>query len=261
VSFAPAWLELRRPADAAARDAGLLAAAAAWLGAGRALDLGCGIGAACEAFPGSVDWRLVDADAGLLTLAGARHPRAVTIEADLADLEALPFDGVRLVTGFALLDLAGRAWIEALAERVALAGAGLYAPLCYDGGLRWEPELPADAAVRAAFNAHQRREKGLGAALGPGAAAAMARALAGRGYAVRLGLSPWRLGPEEEALHRALVAGIAAAAEEAGLAEAAAWGQARLAATGWRCSVGHFDVLALPTGASAQSKTTSESRP
>ena len=39
------------------------------------------------------------------------------------------------MTAFALLDLAGRAWIEGLAERVAAAGAGLYAPLCYDGAL------------------------------------------------------------------------------------------------------------------------------
>ena len=68
-------------------------------------------------------------------------------------------------------------------------------------------------------------------------------------------------GPGEAALHAALVAGIAAAADETGLAEAAAWGQARLAASGWRCTVGHLDVLALPAGARAQSKTTSESRP
>ena len=129
------------------------------------------------------------------------------------------------------------------------------------GRSTWEPALPGDGALRAAFNAHQRRDKGLGAALGPGAAAAMARAMAARGYAVRLAPSPWRLGAGEAALHAALVAGIAAAAGEMGLAEAAAWGQARVAARGWRCTVGHLDVLALPAGASAQSKTTSESRP
>jgi hypothetical protein len=183
------------------------------------------------------------------------------IRADLAHLDRLPFAGVRLVTAFALLDLAGEAWIEGLAERVAAAGAGLYAPLSYDGGLAWEPALPGDAAVRTAFNAHQRRDKGLGPALGPGAAAAMARAMAARGYRVRLAASPWRLAAGDGELRAALVAGIAAAAEETGLAEAVAWGQARLAATGSRVSIGHLDLLALPAGARAQSKTTSESRP
>ena len=196
MSFAAEWLDLRAPADAAARDRALHAAAVAHLGRGAvALDLGCGTGAACGAFPAGARWRLVDADAGLLAIAARRCRGEVEpIRADLADLAGLPFEGVRLVTAFALLDLAGREWIEALAERVAAAGAGLYAPLCYDGALEWEPALPGDGALRAAFNAHQRRDKGLGEALGPGAAAAMARAMAARGYAVRLAPSPWRLG-------------------------------------------------------------------
>jgi hypothetical protein len=262
VSFTAEWLDLRAPADAAARDRALHASAAAHLGAGMALDLGCGTGAACGAFPDGARWRLVDSDAGHLeTAAGRCRGEVETIRADLADLDGLPFRGVRLVTAFALLDLAGEAWVERLAERIAAAGAGLYAPLSYDGGLGWEPALAGDAAVREAFNAHQRRDKGLGAALGPEAAAAMARAMAARGYRVRLAPSPWQLGAGEAALHAALVKGIAAAAAEMGLAEAAAWGQARVAASGWRCSVGHVDLLALPAGARAQSKTTSESRP
>ena len=68
MSFDAGWLELRAPADAAARDPALLSAAAAWLGHDAvALDLGCGTGAACSALaaPG-VRWRLVDGDAGLL---------------------------------------------------------------------------------------------------------------------------------------------------------------------------------------------------
>ena len=80
VSFARSWLELREPADAAARDPELLAAAAAYLAAAPApaplaLDLGCGTGATCRAFgtrvPG-LRWRLVDSDAGLLAVAGGR---------------------------------------------------------------------------------------------------------------------------------------------------------------------------------------------
>jgi hypothetical protein len=259
VSFDPAWLDLREPADAAARDRGLLAAAAAHLGDGLALDLGCGTGATLRAFAGRGRWRLLDRDPRLLGLAAARCPRAQTVAADLADLAALPLDGVRLITASALLDLASGRWIEALAGRAAAAGVGVYAALSYDGGLAWEPALPEDAAVAAAFDRHQRRDKGLGPALGPEASAALARALARRGYAVRTAPSPWRLGPAEAALQAALVEGIAAAAAETGLATAA-WRQARLAASGsGRATVGHVDLLALPS--SAQSKITSESSP
>ena len=59
----------------------------------------------------------------------------------------LPLDGVRLVTASALLDLASAAWVEALAERLAAAGVGLYAALSYDGRTEWEPPLAGDAAA------------------------------------------------------------------------------------------------------------------
>jgi hypothetical protein len=266
VSFARSWLDLREPADAAARDPGLLAAATAYL-AGvpepLALDLGCGTGASCRAFgprPG-LRWRLVDGDAGLLAAAAAA-PGAEAVLMDLAEVGRLPLDGVRLVTASALLDLASRDWIEALAGRLAAVAIGVYAALSYDGRLDWDPPLPDDAEMRAAFNRHQRRDKGLGPALGPDAASALCAALGRRGYAVRSAQSPWRLGPAQAALHGELVHGIAEAAAEAGCEAAAAWGQARRAASGAaRCTVGHVDVLALPAGASAQSKTTSESSP
>jgi hypothetical protein len=209
--------------------------------------------------PVALRWRLVDRDPALLRLAAERcGPRAEIVAGELADLDRLPLDGVRLVTASALLDLASREWVEALAARLAAAGIGIYASLNYDGRLEWEPPRGGDAAVRAAFNAHQRREKGLGAALGPEAAGVLARVLGRHGFAVRLAPSPWRLGPREAALHAALLDGIVAATGEMGL-EAAAWGQARRTASG--CTVGHVDLLALPPGASAQSKMTSESSP
>ena len=260
MSFDAVWLELREPADRAARDPGLLAAAAGYLGEALALDLGCGTGATVRAFGGVGRWRLVDADPALLEIAGHRCPEAEVVRADLADLDGLALEGVRLVTASALFDLAGEAWIRGLVRRVAVAGVGLYAALSYDGGLAWEPAMPGDRAVAAAFDAHQRRDKGLGPALGPEAVGVLAAALGEAGYAVRVAASPWRLGPG--ALQAALVDGIAGAAAETGCAAAAAWGQARRAASGSaRCTVGHLDVLALPQGASAQSKTTSLSRP
>jgi len=267
VSFDGAWLDLREPADAAARDAGLLAAAARSLeGDAVVLDLGCGTGATVRAFAGRtggrVRWRLLDRDPALLRQAAARCHRAETIVADLAPVDGLPLDGMALVTASALFDLASAAWIEALATRLAAARIGLYAALTVDGMLAWEPALPGDPAVVAAFGEHQRRDKGLGPALGGCAAAALAQALARRGFDVWSAPSPWRLGPAEAGLQRALVGGIARAAAETGFAGAVAWGQAREAASSASgCVVGHVDLLATPPGVRAQSKITSESRP
>jgi SAM-dependent methyltransferase len=269
MSFDAAWLDLREPADHAARDPGLLAAAIAWLAAAAApvvVDLGCGTGSTLRAFgaraPAGLRWRLIDRDPVLLAEAARRAGAGVeTIPADLGDLDRLPLDGARLVTASALFDLMPGDWTSALVERLAVRRLGLYAALNYDGRMAWDPALPEDAAVTEAFNRHQRTDKGLGPALGPGATAALAGALAARGYAVRVAHSPWRLGAAEAALQSELVGGIAAAAKEAGFAGAAAWGQVRRAATAsTSCTVGHADLLALPPGASTQSKTTSVPR-
>jgi hypothetical protein len=269
MSFDAAWLDLREPADRAARDRRLLAAAARHLAAApapRVLDLGAGTGATVRAFgelaPGATRWLLLDRDRALLAAAADRcGPAVETIAADLGDLDALPLAGVRLVTASALLDLVPQAWVETLAGLLAARAVGFYAALCYDGAMAWDPPLPDDPAVTAAFNAHQRGDKGLGPALGPAAPAVLAAALGRRGFAVRSAASPWRLGPEDAALQRALSDGIAAAAEAAGFAGAAAWAQARRAASGSTSStVGHRDVLALP-GPSSQSKITSEASP
>lgn len=265
MSFDPGWLDLRAGADRAARDPALRATALAWLDAvpaPRVVDLGCGTGALWRDFARpAARWRLVDNDPALLALAAARCPGAETVASNLAGIDALPLAGARLVTASALLDLASAGWLDALATRVAREGSAVYACLSYDGAMDWAPPRGDDGAVLAAFNAHQRRDKGLGPALGPDAATRFAAALAGRGYRVRTAASPWRLGtdlgPDDGALIAALAGGVAAAAAESGLAGTTAWGQARRASRA--CVVGHTDVLALP--ASAQSKTTSESSP
>ncbi len=110
--------------------------------------------------------------------------------------------------------------------------------------MAWERPLPGDAAVIAAFNAHQRGDKGLGPALGPAATAATAAAFRREGFRVETAPSDWRLGPAASALAAELVAGVAAAAEAAGT-PASDWAQARRAAGGG-CTVGHRDLLALP---------------
>ena len=114
--------------------------------------------------------------------------------------------------------------------------------------------------MRAAFNAAPAARQGARPGARAGRCAGDGAGAGARG-ATRCGwrASPWRLGPAQAALHAALVEGIAGGGGD-GLARAA-WAQARRAASGWRCTVGHVDVLALPQGASAQSKITSESRP
>lgn len=252
MTFSAEWLALRAPADDAARDPALLTAAVAAAGAagGAApviLDLGCGTGATARAFSGLLPgaaWRLIDADAALLAQAVAAT-RGEGYWRDLGDLDGLPLDGAHLVTASALLDLMPRHWLERLVARLAAAQVGLYAALSYDGEMDWSPALPADATVTAAFNAHQRSDKGLGPALGPAAADAAAELLAAAGFMVRVADSPWRLGPQQAALQAELMDGIAAAATEAGLDTAHHWRAARAAAPG-RCRIGHRDLLALP---------------
>ncbi|WP_297774691.1 class I SAM-dependent methyltransferase [uncultured Roseovarius sp.] len=254
MSFAADWLDLREPADARARDPGILAHAVQHAGQGRVLlDLGCGTGATARVFAGAgatgLDWRLFDNDRDLLAVAAQRHPQAEICHGDLADISAIPLAGVRMVTASALLDLVSYTWVEQFVARLAHEGTGLYAALSYDGAMRWAPSDEADIPVTERFNAHQRSDKGLGPALGPDAAASTVDLLRAEGYEVILAQSPWRLGPGEAALHDRLLSGIAKAACETGLSEAQAWAERRKAKLGHsRAEIGHIDLFAQPPG-------------
>jgi hypothetical protein len=254
LSFPIAWLELREPADHAARDPALRSAAAARVAAGGLIvDLGSGIGSTVRALQPdiapSVRWRLVDHDAALLREAG-RRTAAETVLCDLSR-EAPPIAGASLVTASALLDLVSEAWIERLADALKARRAPVYAALSYDGHLSFDPPHPGDGAMIAALNAHQRTDKGFGPALGPDGVGALAAALRNREFEVRVEASPWRLGPGDAGLVAALLPGIAeVAAGWGGMAKVEvedwlAFRQAR-AADG-RCLVGHADLLATPS--------------
>ena len=256
MGFSAAWLALREPADHAARDAALLRAAAQAAGPQAVIvDLGCGTGSTIRAFAGLLAegavWRLVDNDPELLRHASAAAPAGVsTHRVDLRDLDSLPLDGASLVTASALLDLCSLEWVEHLAARLAEHRLPFYAALSYDGVMHWTPPDRVDAPVTDAFNRHQVGDKGFGAALGPGATEAMAAALERRGYAVHRADIPWKLGPDQCALQRELIAGIAMAAAEAGEAQAMAWGGTRTDSVETAvCHIGHTDLLALPPDA------------
>lgn len=261
MSFSPDWLALRAPADAAARDAGLVDMLDDWArarpGPLKVVDLGCGAGATFaaldHALPGA-DWLLVDNDPELLEIAaafamgdaGAGSVR--TGRLDLNESVEAAVSGADLVTASALFDLASQAWIDRLVAALP-RGAALYAALSYDGAELWAPGHEAEPEAQRAFRAHQRGDKGFGGpALGPEAADALAEALHAAGWNVRRAPSAWRLErPRDGALIEALAAGSAAAVAEMGALDAetfAEWAAARAAADA--VLIGHEDILALP---------------
>ncbi|MEM7731930.1 MAG: class I SAM-dependent methyltransferase [Pseudomonadota bacterium] len=250
MGFSADWLTLREPADGAARDAKLLDKAVAAAGAEPViLDLGCGTGSTTRAMadllPTQTQWRLLDGDPDLLDRAQeGTTAMAEFICQDLTDIDALPLDGVTLVTASALLDLMSEDWITRLATRLNVP---FYAALSYDGAMAWAPETAQDREVETYFNRHQRTDKGVGRALGPDAARRTAEIFRNAGFEVTLAQSPWDLGPEMAPLQTLLNEGIATAAEEAGLKLAPQWAQIRreMAEKG-RTRVGHIDLIALP---------------
>lgn len=184
-----------------------------------------------------------------------RHWHTVDLTRGLADV---PWAGVGLVSGSALLDLVSPAWLDALVGRIAAARADACFTLSVDGRHEWTPADPDDDAVAAAFAAHQRRDKGFGPALGAAAPAAAADRLRAQGYAVRLAASDWRFDvsarPGDAAIVAALIDGMAGAAAEQQPAEASRWqgwaGRRRAVLATTRLLVGHQDLLAeAPAGA------------
>lgn len=252
--FAADWLTLRAPADARARNrrvALALRRAMAGRRGLRVLDLGAGTGnnmaATGPLLPPGQHWSLVDSDAALL--ARARPRRGATLSRRTADLAegigALLTPLPDLVTASAFFDLAGGAWIEALAAELARRRLPLYTVLSYTGVEEWAPPHPQDAVIRDAFHADQRRDKGLGPALGPEAHAALRRALQSAGYRIVEGASDWVLeSGRDSALIDELAQGTgrALAPRLGQLAEE--WGGARRRAS--RVRISHADLLALP---------------
>ena len=267
--FSADWLALREPADAAARSPVVLEALRRRFAGRKAVtvcDLGAGTGAAVAAFgpflPARQRWLLVDADAGNLAAAKRlRETGTVTVEPVLADLadDASPlpapwpapgFAACDLVTATALFDLASPAWIARLADRLAAERVPLLAALTYDGKQDFSASHPADAAMLAAFNRHQRLDKGLGGpAAGPDGATVLAAALEAMGYDITIAPSPWRLdGGRDAALIAAVLDGWAAAVVDAGYVSHQTvddWRQTHLGRADSLC-VGHWDLLALP---------------
>lgn len=258
--FSAEWLSLREPVDHAATNGRLRQKLVRWLGERRhltVLDLGSGTGSNLRGLSGDLNakhqsWHLVDHDKRLLRqitheAAGidlTTHHRDLS-DGDIADL----LGDCHLVTASALFDLVSAAVIEKFADQIARRGLPFYTVLTYDGIASWLPEHPLDAAVRAAFNQHQRSDKGFGPATGPEATAVLAAAFEKAGYGVTQAPSPWLLDDAFARLRDAVNEGFAKAVKEtAAIADhdVDAWLAHRRTAPGAVNIVGHRDLLALP---------------
>ena len=163
-----------------------------------------------------------------------------------------------LVTASALLDLVSADWLAGLLRVCVGSRSPLLLVLTYDGRLEISPAHPLDGTLLGLFNAHQRRDKGLGPALGPTAPERLADLADEWGFAREFGASDWVLGPEDVALNTALIEGFAAAARDqaetgndapALMLAIESWRETRLAqnaAGRLRLRVGHQDALLLP---------------
>lgn len=263
--FSISWLDLREPADFAARDKALATRAIEWLGQAAdpispdriVVDLGSGTGSTLRALTAlganNIVWRLVDLDGKLLNEALRRHGKNYLIEdyqADLTIIAELPLTGANIVSASALFDLASPAFIDALINRLDARKTAVYAALNYDGSTNWIPAHPLDEKILAAFNQDQLRNKGFGPALGPNCTAYLQQVLEQKGYAVEIRPSPWQLGAKDQAMLGELINGIAAAVTEGYellATQIDEWKAFRLAhlADG-TCTIGHWDLLALP---------------
>jgi len=238
-TFDSDWLTLREPADHRARSRALMAEVVSWseqeyntpdtAGGQHSLplvitDLGAGTGSNARymvpALTVPQSWVLLDQDEHLLSLAADRvECLDVPVETRASQLtyqtlaSQIP-DETRLVTASALIDLMSADWLKALASAVAERRAGLLVVLTYDGHFELAPAETDDRWILESVNAHQHRQKGAGAAMGPDATTYLQTRLQTYGYQTTLAPSPWLLTSEESALQVALLEGWQQAVQE-----------------------------------------------
>ncbi len=265
----PRWLQLREPADAAARSgelAGLLAdQLAEHLPDGDVLqvhDLGAGTGSLCRwlspMLAGRIGrpqrWLLHDRDARLLAL--ATGPPGVPVETRTGDVLSLTGDDLAragVLAASALLDMLTAQELARLVAVCRLPGCPVLLTITVAGRVELDPPHPLDPQLGAAFDEHQRRPARGGRLLGPDAAAAASDGFAAAGYRVLLRPSPWRLGAGDTELTQAWLRGwVAAACEQRpelspGVAAYEDERRRQLAAGRLRVVVHHDDLLAIPS--------------
>jgi hypothetical protein len=260
IRVSPDWLDLREPADAAARSRDLVRQLRARLPDDGPLvvhDLACGTGSMgrwlVPLLPGPQRWILHDRDPDLLALAEAGVPGPLeTRLGDVTRLDREELAGASLITASALLDLLTEDGLAALVGACAGAACPVLFTLSVTGRVQLLPGDPLDARVAAAFDAHQYRTTSRGRLLGPDAVEAAATGFRALGAEVVVRPSPWRLGATESDLAVDWLAGWldAACEQEPELVpDVDLYRRRRLseaAAGALAVTVGHADLLVLP---------------
>jgi trans-aconitate methyltransferase len=262
------WLDLREPADAAARALDLVEHLRRHLPTTSCRvihDLGCGTGSMgrwlAPLLPGPQRWVLHDRDADLLHVAAGEPPgpaadgACVVIETRRSDVTQLRHDDLAdatLITASALLDLLTQDELAGLIDVCAKAGCPVLLSLSVVGHVELAPADSLDSRVAAAFDAHQRRMTVRGRLLGPDAVAAAVKGFQRLGAEVLIRPTPWQLGAAEADLATEWFTGwIGAACEQSVDLASGAGSYARRRLVEARAgqlavTVGHADLLALP---------------
>ena len=278
--FDASWLALREPIDHRSRDVELSRRVAGeWNEHGwkTVVDLGSGTGSNLRylaprlSLPQS--WILVDRDLGLLREATVdrRGVEIIRVVGDLAGAGLAAVAKAELVTASALMDIVSESWLRALVKACSEAGTTVLLTLSYDGTIVWggegdSPGDPLDDSIQDWVNTHQRRDKGLGPALGPRATRVATTLFHEAGFRTWIRPSPWRLGRGDADLTAMLVAGWERAALEEEPSQAdpiRSWArrkQERIRTSEFSLSVGHDDLLAVPGGRSVESTPESGAR-
>ncbi|HEV7197083.1 MAG TPA: class I SAM-dependent methyltransferase [Pedococcus sp.] len=262
------WLQLREPADAAARSPALASHARRLLPQGRPVvihDLGCGTGAMMRwlapQLPGPQHWVLYDRDEELLDLAmsgpapSSAGGTPVTRRPELLDLTGLqPADlaGASLVTASALVDLLTEAEVQHLVAACLGAGCPVLVMLSVVGDVRLRPSHRLDGPLNEAFNQHQQRTVNDRTLVGPQGVELVGTGFAQAGLRVLSRSSDWNLDATQSSLSAEWLTGWTQAASEQAphlAAPAAAYLRRRLDqayAGQLQVTVGHRDLLAVP---------------
>lgn len=268
--FDPHWLRLRSAFDDAARAEHITRLFAGSLPENpRLLDLAAGTGANLRYLAPRLGhagqrWVLADHDPVLLdavagemenwarsrpALAFGWECRQIDLVRDLGSLDPADFDGI---VSTALFDLVSADWLLEFVKWLARTLRPVLFTLSVDGRLDWTPGDPADAAMRGWIESHQATDKGFGPGLGRHAPGLLAETLGMNGFDVLTGESDWHIGPDDAAMHRALIEGYRTAALETAPASAAiidGWARRRLTASErgeLTALVGHADIFARP---------------
>lgn len=200
--FSAEWLSAREPVDHAARSKEVLAAVAHYFANDpsiRITDIGSGTGSTVRALDpfisNKIAWDLVDNDAVLMDQAKNNKLISRDAETRLHDLAAsidpLFVGSPSLITTSAFLDLVSEQWLQELSDEVTKRHIPFYAALTYNGDTSCTPSHPCDSEILAAFNLHQRGDKGFGPSLGPNAASTAVNMFEANGYQVISEISDW----------------------------------------------------------------------